>query len=167
MWFNINNKNVYEFHYEIRKDFKNVALPADITDDALAGVSVFPLFNTDTPVASSDIKVMVKDTIILNVNNDYEQTWTEVDMFADTTVDGVAHTKAEQETAFLQGLEDTAFESLRTQRNQLLAETDWTANSDVTMTADMTTYRQALRDLPANTLDINNPVYPIANAPTS
>jgi len=35
---------------------------------------------------------------------------------------------------------------LRSQRNNLLAKTDWTANSDVTMSSAMTTYRQALRD---------------------
>lgn len=35
----------------------------------------------------------------------------------------------------------------RTLRNTLLAATDWMANSDVTMTAEMTTYRQALRDI--------------------
>tara|TARA_R110000782_G_scaffold71686_1_gene143698 strand:+ start:53 stop:295 length:243 start_codon:yes stop_codon:yes gene_type:complete len=32
-------------------------------------------------------------------------------------------------------------------RDAFLAETDWTANSDVTMTVEMTTYRQALRDI--------------------
>jgi hypothetical protein len=37
----------------------------------------------------------------------------------------------------------------RTLRDELLASTDWTANSDVTMTEEMTTYRQALRDIPA------------------
>jgi hypothetical protein len=52
-----------------------------------------------------------------------------------------------------------AMEELREQRNRLLAETDWTANSDVTMSPDMATYRQSLRDLPS-TVDINNPVYP-------
>lgn len=40
-----------------------------------------------------------------------------------------------------------ALEDLRRERNSLLAETDWTANSDVTITAEMTTYRQALRDI--------------------
>ena len=35
-------------------------------------------------------------------------------------------------------------------RNQLLQETDWTANSDVTMSSDMKTYRKALRDLPTH-----------------
>jgi len=36
----------------------------------------------------------------------------------------------------------------RDKRNDLLAATDWTANSDVTMTTEMTAYRQALRDVP-------------------
>ena len=39
---------------------------------------------------------------------------------------------------------------LRLQRDAKLAETDWTALSDVTMTDNMKTYRQALRDLPAS-----------------
>ena len=37
---------------------------------------------------------------------------------------------------------------LRRQRNAKLAESDWMGNSDVTMSSDWTTYRQALRDLP-------------------
>ena len=37
---------------------------------------------------------------------------------------------------------------LRIQRNQLLAESDWMANSDVTMSEEWRIYRQALRDLP-------------------
>jgi len=34
----------------------------------------------------------------------------------------------------------------RSKRNSLLAKTDWTANSDVTMSDAMKTYRQQLRD---------------------
>ena len=37
---------------------------------------------------------------------------------------------------------------LREKRNNLLAKTDWTANSDVTMSDAMKTYRQQLRDAP-------------------
>lgn len=37
---------------------------------------------------------------------------------------------------------------LRRQRNLLLAETDFYALSDVTMSSEMASYRQALRDLP-------------------
>ena len=38
----------------------------------------------------------------------------------------------------------------RHRRNELLQETDWTANTDVTMSAKMKTYRKALRDLPTH-----------------
>ena len=52
------------------------------------------------------------------------------------------------------------WEELRTKRNQLLAETDYLALVDATLSTDMRTYRQALRDLPANTSDPANPVWP-------
>lgn len=52
-------------------------------------------------------------------------------------------------------------EQLRVERNQLLAETDYLALSDSTLTDEMRTYRQALRDLPANTADPANPVWPV------
>jgi len=48
---------------------------------------------------------------------------------------------------------------IRTKRDTLLGETDFYALSDVTMSDEMATYRQALRDMPA-TADLNNPVYP-------
>ena len=40
---------------------------------------------------------------------------------------------------------------LRRQRDVLLAETDWMANSDVTMSTAWKTYRQALRDITTQT----------------
>jgi chromosome segregation ATPase len=42
---------------------------------------------------------------------------------------------------------DRSMQSLRSKRNNLLAQTDYLALSDQTMTAEMTTYRQALRDI--------------------
>lgn len=51
--------------------------------------------------------------------------------------------------------------ALRRQRNQLLTETDYLALADVTLTDEMRSYRQALRDLPANTVDPANPVWPV------
>jgi hypothetical protein len=41
-------------------------------------------------------------------------------------------------------------EAIRRERDNLLASTDWTANSDVTMSDAMKTYRQMLRDIPAS-----------------
>lgn len=42
-----------------------------------------------------------------------------------------------------------AFSGLRGERDRKLVETDYYALSDVTLTDDMTAYRKALRDLPA------------------
>ncbi len=56
--------------------------------------------------------------------------------------------KQAEETAWNNGAFDRALFNLREKRNNLLAKTDWTANSDVTMSSEMTTYRQQLRDAP-------------------
>ena len=67
------------------------------------------------------------------------------------------------ETAWNNAAPARALADLRSRRNQLLAETDFYGNSDVTMSDDMTTYRQALRDLPAgkDTVDkCNNATWP-------
>ena len=55
---------------------------------------------------------------------------------------------------------ENAWSDLRTKRTQLLTETDYLALTDATLSADMRTYRQALRDLPANTSDPANPSWP-------
>jgi len=63
---------------------------------------------------------------------------------------------AEEETYF-DALKQTAIDAeparlaaeVRAKRDGLIAATDWTGNSDVTMTSAMTTYRTALRNVPA------------------
>jgi len=68
-----------------------------------------------------------------------------------------------EEAAWANAAPARALSELRSKRNQLLAETDFYGNSDVTMSDDMTTYRQALRDLPAgkDTVDkCNNATWP-------
>ena len=52
-----------------------------------------------------------------------------------------------EEQAWLDGAFDRAMANLRQKRNSLLAQTDYLALSDQTMSAEMTTYRQALRDI--------------------
>jgi len=49
---------------------------------------------------------------------------------------------------------------VRKERNELLSETDFYALSDVTMSDAMTTYRQALRDLPASVENSEDVVWP-------
>lgn len=56
-----------------------------------------------------------------------------------------------EEQAWADGAPARRMADLRQQRNRLLAETDWMGNSDVTMSADWKTYRQALRDITKTT----------------
>ena len=69
-------------------------------------------------------------------------------MFSDyTDDDGNLVTKTDQENDYQARLNSEAAASVRTQRDAKLAETDWMGLSDVTMTAEMAAYRQALRDI--------------------
>ena len=55
--------------------------------------------------------------------------------------------KADIEAQFPAVELDMAMSTLRTKRNKLLQDTDFHALSDNTMSAEMTTYRQELRDI--------------------
>ena len=68
-----------------------------------------------------------------------------------------------EEQAWADGAFDRAISELRTRRNYLLAQTDFYALSDVTMSAEMTTYRQDLRELPSGLStdsDVENVTWP-------
>ena len=56
-------------------------------------------------------------------------------------------TREAEEKAWADATPTRRMTELRKQRNALLAETDWMANSDITMSDDWKTYRQALRDI--------------------
>jgi hypothetical protein len=84
------------------------------------------------------------------------------------TENGVAMEMSEEEVAQIreQAEKDVviqleiSWQSLRTSRNRLLADSDFSQLPDAPVNRDeWATYRQALRDLPS-TVDINNPVYP-------
>ena len=68
---------------------------------------------------------------------------------------------AEEEAYTRDVLPGVLMNQIRVKRNQLLAETDYLALSDATLSEEMRTYRQALRDLPANTSDPANPTWPV------
>ena len=60
--------------------------------------------------------------------------------------------------------EEVAMKNIRQQRDQLLKESDFSQLSDAPLSiqqkADYVTYRQALRDLPENIIDVMNPIFP-------
>ena len=95
-----------------------------------------------------DYQRVVRDGVVQDANGNWVENYVARDMFSDTTAeDGTVTTKAEHEAAYQATLDERTAEANRTKRNTLLADTDWMALSDVTMSAEMTTYRQALRDI--------------------
>ena len=78
-------------------------------------------------------------------------------------VDGVVQVKSQ--SAQDAEIEANLLDSLRRRRTFLLSETDWTdlPNSPLSSEkkAEWQNYRTALRDMPANTTDLENPVWPL------
>jgi|TARA_E500000318_G_scaffold106985_1_gene115628 hypothetical protein len=66
--------------------------------------------------------------------------------FVDLTAEEIKQKETES-AEYENGAFDRALDNLRIKRNKLLADTDFYANSDVTMSDAMRTYRQQLRDI--------------------
>ena len=133
---------------QVRKLNPNVSAPRVWNRNVCDVLGIDPVLAAPKPAPSADYKTVYRDGVVQDANNNWVQNYSERDMFAEyTDEDNVVHTKAEQETAYQTKLDDEAAKSVRTSRDAKLAETDFYALSDVTMSAEMTTYRQALRDI--------------------
>ena len=114
--------------------------------------NVLLLLNVDPVLASpaattSQYQISVRDGVKQDAKGNWVEKYVAQDMFVDTTVDGVTTTKAEHEAVYQAQLDAATAKNNRNIRDSLIAETDFYALSDVTMTSNMTTYRQALRDI--------------------
>lgn len=129
-----------------RAAFPQMALPR------VWGANVCDAMNIDPVLASpaattTAYQVSVRDGVEQNDNGDWVEKYVARDMFAD---DAELGTKAEQEAVYQATLDANTAAGHRATRDAKLAETDFYALSDVTMSSEMTTYRQALRDLPTH-----------------
>ena len=130
-----------------RSHYSNVSLPRTWKAATLAGLNLEAVLAAPKPTPAA-YQTVRRDGVSQDANGNWVENWDLAWMFSDTTdEDGVTTTKAEHEAAYQATLDAKAGEAVRTKRNTLLAETDYMALSDVTMSAEMTTYRQALRDI--------------------
>jgi len=86
---------------------------------------------------------------ILKINPDAKVTVVgdNIDTCEITWHDGTTPISKDDIRAQLPSALSVALDDIRIQRNGLIAETDYLALSDQTLSSDMTTYRQALRDI--------------------
>jgi len=129
-----------------RSHYSNVSLPRVWKQATLDGLNLEAVLAAPKPTPAA-YQTVRRDGVSQDANGNWVENWDLAWMFSDTTEDGVTTTKAEHEAAYQVTLDAKAGEAVRTKRDTLLAETDWTALSDVTMSSAMTTYRQALRDI--------------------
>ena len=69
-------------------------------------------------------------------------------------------TDADARYAFFESVAEEMMNNLRIERNKLLAETDFYALNDVTMSDEMRNYRQLLRDITDNYTSLHDVVWP-------
>jgi len=108
---------------QLRRDNPNTSFPKKISDSVLADWNVYPCVLEDVGSVNYDTHQVV-DGNIEQVNG----VWTQLRSTQQRPSDEVAQT-------------------MRYKRDQLLADTDYLALSDNTLTTEMATYRQALRDI--------------------
>ena len=115
----------------LRRDNPNTSFPKTISEARLASYDVYPAVVADLPSYTERTQTVTQNATPTQVDGVWTYGWT------------VSDKSSSEVTEY-----DSAIaERVRTKRDRLLAETDWTGLSDVAMSAEMTTYRQALRDI--------------------
>ena len=134
MYVKLTNGAVDQFPYTVanlRRDNPNTSFPRKISEETLNAWDVYRV--TEETFPSFDVKtqrVERNSTPVLS-NGTWTVGWT-VNTMSQEDIDAAADARAAIS---------------REQRDEKLSETDWWASSDLTMTAEQTAYRQALRDI--------------------
>ena len=116
---------------QLRRDNPNTSFPKTLKEPVLASYDVYPAVIGNIP----DYDTRTQDVILNTSAEQINGVWTINYSIVNRTVEEIAANDV------------LAEKDNRTQRNNLLSETDWWASSDLTMTAEQTAYRQALRDI--------------------
>lgn len=127
MFVKASNNAVERFPYtisDLRRDNPNVSFPATVPDAELETYGVYRVTAATAPETNPRTDTLERSCSLV------DGTWTEV--WTKVQLDSVV-----------------AAENIREQRNELLAETDWTQLSDSSVASTWTAYRQSLRDLPS------------------
>ena len=133
---------------EIRRANSNTSFPRVWDADVCTHLNIDPVLAAPQP-SHTALQHVNSVAPVQDANDNWVEGWEVVDTYADTTVDGVTTTKAEHEAAFTASELAKVAADAREKRDGLLAATDFYALSDVVMTSEMTTYRTALRNVPA------------------
>jgi len=149
----ITNGTVDTYPYsvgQLRRDNPNVSFPKQIPTEMLQSYGVEPVALEDQPSFIKRTQNLSQNAAPYLSDGIWKLGWT----VEDKTAEEIAEYDA------------LMSEENRDKRNQLLGETDYLALSDNTLSEEMATYRQALRDITAhadwpNLNDADWPVKPV------
>lgn len=147
MYVKVKNGLVETFPYGIRElmqDNPNTSFPDKVSDEFLEQYNIYPVRPTEIPQPFNNITQNAAPSDPILLKGKWIQDW---------KITNATDEEVEQRLGDLK-------QNARATRNQLLAETDWMALSDVTMTAEMAAYRQALRDITSQAGYPTNIVWP-------
>ena len=134
MYVKITSGAVDQYPYtvgDLRRDNPNTSFPKRLNENTLQEWGVYSVRVEDIPSYNEKTQNLIQDTTPSNVGGEWILGWTVTDK-TQTELDAVATS-----IALIN----------REVRDGLIGETDWWASSDLTMTAEQTAYRQALRDI--------------------
>jgi len=133
-----NDKKVVTYPYllaDIMSDNPKTSFPCNITAELAAQWNVFPVVEEPKPIYHERIQKCVRNSEPTFDGEHWTIGWT-------------VSNKTEEETTQYDA--DLSAE-IRTDRNKRLADTDWWAVSDRTMSSGQTEYRDLLRKVPQQT----------------
>ena len=129
-----NNEQIITFPYTIgqfRKDNSDISFPKQIPDSTLAEYGVFNVIVAEIPAHNEATQNISQDQQPVLVNGQWQ----------------IGYSVSEKTEGELQAQLDSVATVVRAKRDSLLAETDWSALVDTTLSDEMRAYRQALRDI--------------------
>ncbi len=162
----LNNDMLIRYHKDGREDWwRRIALPAEYDDESLRQIaeeqapSAAAFWDrTDGLPSSYELENnsgSVKDVVVAE-QPDYDPMFQRVEVVEteDSTTKYINYTVHELDANAKSG-------AIRHKRNQLLVETDTLALADRNMSDEMTTYRQALRDITSQESFPESVIWPI------
>ena len=150
MFVKITSGSVDQYPYtvgDLRRDNPNTSFPKTVREATMASFGMYPVGYQAAPDYDPLTQRLQHSSIPSLVDGEWKLTKTVVAL----TAEQIAAATAAKAT------------EMRAKRDGLIAATDYFALTDVTMEADMTTYRQALRDI---TDHVNFPYLDDADWPT-
>ena len=153
MEFRIQSTGELKTQGEVRRMHSNTSLPRVWDANVCSALGIDPVLAAPRPEVTGYTQA-IRNGATQDANGNWVTAWSVVDMFADTTDDdGVTTTKSEHEAAYQADLDAKAAESVRTDRDAKLSESDWmvikSAETGIALATEWATYRQALRDITA------------------